>query len=79
MKILGRKSPLLCLLAFESEPSLFVDLHIPPERHPVPELPHFPPEGLTDNQAKRRNIVGSILSSEQSYIESLQRLETDYK
>ena len=68
-----------CISASDVEPSLFVDLHIPSDRHDPPQLPAMIPATLTENQLKRRRIVGTILSSEQSYIESLQRLESDYK
>nr|XP_026690271.1 rho guanine nucleotide exchange factor 10-like protein [Ciona intestinalis] len=63
----------------EPEPSSFVEIDIPTNRHPLPRLPDPVPPDLTEVQLKRRRIVGTIISSEESYIESLQRLEVEYK
>eukprot|EP00106_Octopus_bimaculoides_P008662 XP_014776104.1 PREDICTED: rho guanine nucleotide exchange factor 10-like [Octopus bimaculoides] len=43
-----------------------------------PHLPP-PPEGLTRKQIKRRCVLECIISSEKSYIESLQRIHNDYE
>ncbi|RUS71131.1 hypothetical protein EGW08_021110 [Elysia chlorotica] len=51
---------------------------INPEKHPPPELPPCP-EGLSENQKKRRMIIELIISSERSYMESLERVIKDYE
>ncbi|CAK8688139.1 unnamed protein product [Clavelina lepadiformis] len=63
----------------EYEQGSFVEFHIPPNRHPSPQLPPITPTGLSEGQVKRRRIVATIISSEKSYTDSLQRLESDYK
>ncbi|XP_025078987.1 rho guanine nucleotide exchange factor 10-like protein isoform X1 [Pomacea canaliculata] len=48
------------------------------EKHPLPELP-LQPEGLTENQKKRRCVIQLTISSERSYIQSLERILMEYK
>uniref|UniRef100_A0A3Q0RZF9 DH domain-containing protein n=1 Tax=Amphilophus citrinellus TaxID=61819 RepID=A0A3Q0RZF9_AMPCI len=42
-------------------------------KHPPPQLSPMP-EGLTSHQVVRRHILGSIIQSERSYLESLRRI-----
>lgn len=48
------------------------------QRPPI-SLPDIPPEGLSQEQLKRRYILSSIVESENSYISSLHRLINEYK
>nr|CAB3222855.1 rho guanine nucleotide exchange factor 10-like [Phallusia mammillata] len=64
--------------SLEVEQSTFLEVDLA-KHHPSPQLPVLVPSNLDKNQLKRRNIVASIILSEQLYIESLQRLETDYR
>ncbi|CAG5115124.1 unnamed protein product, partial [Candidula unifasciata] len=48
------------------------------QKHPHPALPPQP-VGLTQNQIKRRLVIESIISSERSYLDSLERLVKDYE
>ncbi|KAG8195643.1 hypothetical protein JTE90_004978 [Oedothorax gibbosus] len=56
----------------------YVDVKIPKKQRPPLSLPPIPP-GLPPEKMKRRYIVGSIVDSENSYLNSLQRLIRDYK
>ncbi|KAF8790884.1 Rho guanine nucleotide exchange factor 10 like protein [Argiope bruennichi] len=56
----------------------YVDVKIPKKQRPPLSLPPMPP-GLTPEKMKRRYIIGSIVDSENSYVNSLQRLIRDYK
>ncbi|KAK2709309.1 rho guanine nucleotide exchange factor 10-like isoform X3 [Artemia franciscana] len=47
-------------------------------RYQPPTLPPAPP-GLTPEQFKRRQIVATIVHSENSYVSTLQRIVNDYK
>lgn len=57
----------------------YLDIKISKKQRPPICLPEMPPQGLTPEQLKRRYIVGSIVDSENSYINSLQRIITQYK
>uniref|UniRef100_A0A4W6EEL4 Rho guanine nucleotide exchange factor 10 like n=1 Tax=Lates calcarifer TaxID=8187 RepID=A0A4W6EEL4_LATCA len=46
-------------------------------KHPPPQLSPMP-EGLTSHQVVRRHILGSIIQSERSYLESLRRILQEY-
>lgn len=48
------------------------------QRPPI-SLPDIPPDGLTQEQLKRRLILSAIVESENSYINSLHRLINEYK
>ncbi|XP_054721997.1 rho guanine nucleotide exchange factor 10-like, partial [Uloborus diversus] len=56
----------------------YVDVKIPKKQRPPLSLPPMPP-GLSPEKMKRRYIVGSVVDSENSYLNSLQRLIRDYK
>ncbi|XP_066493951.1 rho guanine nucleotide exchange factor 10-like protein isoform X12 [Tiliqua scincoides] len=47
-------------------------------KQPLPELGPMP-EGLTPQQVVRRHILGSIVQSEGSYVDSLRRILQDYR
>ncbi|XP_035829143.1 rho guanine nucleotide exchange factor 10-like protein [Aplysia californica] len=49
-----------------------------PEKHPPPQLPP-PPAGLTDSQVKRRCVIDLVISSERSYLDSLERIVKQYR
>jgi hypothetical protein len=55
-----------------------LSVNINSQKHPAPVMPPQPP-GLTENQIKRRMVIDSIVNSERSYLESLERLVTDYE
>ncbi|GFN92550.1 rho guanine nucleotide exchange factor 10 [Plakobranchus ocellatus] len=63
---------------YQSSETGCLPVYINPEKHPPPELPPTP-EGLTENQKKRRLIIELIISSERSYLESLERIIKDYE
>uniref|UniRef100_H2SYG1 Rho guanine nucleotide exchange factor 10 like n=1 Tax=Takifugu rubripes TaxID=31033 RepID=H2SYG1_TAKRU len=46
-------------------------------KHPPPQLSSMP-QGLTSQQVVRRHILGSIIQSERSYLESLRRILQEY-
>uniref|UniRef100_A0AAQ5YNL4 DH domain-containing protein n=1 Tax=Amphiprion ocellaris TaxID=80972 RepID=A0AAQ5YNL4_AMPOC len=46
-------------------------------KHPPPQLSSMP-VGLTSHQVVRRHILGSIIQSERSYLESLRRILQEY-
>ncbi|XP_015917701.1 rho guanine nucleotide exchange factor 10-like protein isoform X1 [Parasteatoda tepidariorum] len=56
----------------------YVDVKIPKKQRPPLSLPPVPPN-LSPEKLKRRYIVGSIVDSENSYLNSMQRLIRDYK
>ncbi|XP_074603024.1 rho guanine nucleotide exchange factor 10-like protein isoform X2 [Brevipalpus obovatus] len=56
----------------------YVDVKSKKQRPPIC-LPEIPPPNLTQEQMKRRYIVGSIVDSENSYINSLHRLINEFK
>ncbi|XP_053136520.1 rho guanine nucleotide exchange factor 10-like protein isoform X14 [Hemicordylus capensis] len=47
-------------------------------KHPLPELGPMP-DGLSPQQVVRRHILGSIVQSERSYVDSLRRILQDYR
>ncbi|XP_055958506.1 rho guanine nucleotide exchange factor 10 [Patella vulgata] len=53
-------------------------VNMDPGKHPPPELPPLP-DGLTENQKKRRCVIEQIISSEKSYISSLERIIRGYE
>jgi len=57
----------------------YIDIKISKKQRPPICLPEIPPQGLTQEQLKRRYIIGSIVDSENSYINSLQRIISHYK
>ncbi|XP_054159778.1 rho guanine nucleotide exchange factor 10-like protein [Oppia nitens] len=57
----------------------YIDIKISKKQRPPICLPEIPPQGLTQEQLKRRYIIGSIVDSENSYINSLQRIIAEYK
>ncbi|KAH9514114.1 Rho guanine nucleotide exchange factor 10 [Bulinus truncatus] len=62
----------------EEEMTTCLPVTINPQKHPPPFLPSEP-ENLSDNQRKRRMIISLIIQSEQSYLESLERILKDYE
>lgn len=58
--------------------NIYVDVKMKKQRPPIC-LPEVPPQGLTPEKLKRRYIIGSLVDSENSYINSLHRLINDYK
>ncbi|XP_068171124.1 rho guanine nucleotide exchange factor 10-like protein isoform X2 [Antennarius striatus] len=69
---LQRKDPLE-----EEDDAGYLDLAVSEEKHPPPQLSPMP-EGLSSHQVVRRHILGSIIQSERSYLESLRRILQDY-
>lgn len=69
-----KKSPLV-----GDDESPYMDVKMSKKQRPPISLPDIPPEGLTQEQLKRRYILSSIVESENSYINSLQRLINEYK
>ncbi|XP_061543054.1 rho guanine nucleotide exchange factor 10-like protein isoform X1 [Phycodurus eques] len=55
----------------------YLDVAISDVTHPPPQLSAMP-EGLTSHQVVRRHILGSIIQSERSYLESLRRILQEY-
>ncbi|XP_028920819.1 rho guanine nucleotide exchange factor 10-like protein isoform X3 [Ornithorhynchus anatinus] len=62
----------------EEEDMGFLEVTVPDIKHPSPELGPMP-EGLSPQQVVRRHILGSIVQSEGSYVESLKRILQDYR
>uniref|UniRef100_A0A3Q4GZH4 Rho guanine nucleotide exchange factor (GEF) 10-like a n=1 Tax=Neolamprologus brichardi TaxID=32507 RepID=A0A3Q4GZH4_NEOBR len=57
----------------EEDDAGYLDVAVSEVKHPPPELSPMP-EGLTSHQVVRRHILGSIIQSERSYLESLRRI-----
>ncbi|RLV88210.1 hypothetical protein DV515_00015536 [Chloebia gouldiae] len=57
----------------EEEDTGFLEVTVSDMRHPPPELGPAP-EGLSPQQVLRRHILGSIVQSERSYVDSLKRI-----
>ncbi|XP_063273593.1 rho guanine nucleotide exchange factor 10-like protein isoform X3 [Prinia subflava] len=62
----------------EEEDSGFLEVTVSDVKHPRPELGPAP-EGLSPQQVLRRHILGSIVQSERSYVDSLRRILQDYR
>ncbi|TNN41269.1 Rho guanine nucleotide exchange factor 10-like protein [Liparis tanakae] len=62
----------------EEDDAGYLDVAVSEVKHPPPELSPMP-EGLTSHQVVRRHILGSIIQSEQSYLESLRRILQEYQ
>ncbi|NWR50829.1 ARGAL protein, partial [Regulus satrapa] len=62
----------------EEEDTGFLEVTVSDMRHPPPELGPAP-EGLSPQQVLRRHILGSIVQSERSYVDSLRRILQDYR
>ncbi|XP_039611366.1 rho guanine nucleotide exchange factor 10-like protein [Polypterus senegalus] len=56
----------------------YLDVTVSEMKHPPPELSPMP-SGLSNYQVVRRHILGSIVQSECSYLESLKRLLQEYQ
>ncbi|KAI5612296.1 rho guanine nucleotide exchange factor 10-like protein isoform X1 [Silurus asotus] len=56
----------------------YLDVTVSDVKHPPPQLSPMP-EGLTSQQTVRRHILGSIIQSEISYLDSLKRILNDYQ
>ncbi|XP_057701766.1 rho guanine nucleotide exchange factor 10-like protein isoform X1 [Corythoichthys intestinalis] len=61
----------------EEDDAGYLDVAISDVTHPPPQLSAMP-EGLTSHQVVRRHILGSIIQSERSYLESLRRILQEY-
>lgn len=61
------------------EENPYIDIKMSKKQRPPICLPEVPPQGLTPEQLKRRYIIGSIVDSENSYINSMQRIILEYK
>uniref|UniRef100_A0A8C2DW18 Rho guanine nucleotide exchange factor (GEF) 10-like b n=1 Tax=Cyprinus carpio TaxID=7962 RepID=A0A8C2DW18_CYPCA len=76
-----RKVPFLskkdCTDAIE-EDSGYLDVTVSELKHPPPQLSPMP-DGLSSQQVVRRHILGSIIQSERSYLDSLKRILLEYK
>ncbi|ESO89956.1 hypothetical protein LOTGIDRAFT_234067 [Lottia gigantea] len=64
--------------SIEEEEGRCFPVDIDPNKHPPPELPPLP-DGLSENQKKRRCVIEQIISSEKSYISSLERIIRGYE
>ncbi|NWW17121.1 ARGAL protein, partial [Falcunculus frontatus] len=62
----------------EEEDTGFLEVTVSDMKHPPPELGPMP-EGLSPQQVVRRHILGSIVQSERSYVDSLKRILQDYR
>ncbi|NXO47189.1 ARGAL protein, partial [Aramus guarauna] len=62
----------------EEEDTGFLEVTVSDMKHPPPELGPMP-EGLSPQQVVRRHILGSIVQSERSYVDSLKRILRDYR
>ncbi|XP_043081329.1 rho guanine nucleotide exchange factor 10-like protein isoform X2 [Puntigrus tetrazona] len=60
------------------EDSGYLDVTVSDLKHPPPQLSPMP-EGLSSQQVVRRHILGSIIQSERSYLDSLKRILLEYK
>ncbi|CAB1336321.1 unnamed protein product [Coregonus sp. 'balchen'] len=56
----------------------YLDVTVSEMKHPPPQLSPMP-EGLTTQQIIRRHIIGSIVQSERSYVDSLKRILVEYQ
>ncbi|XP_051962088.1 rho guanine nucleotide exchange factor 10-like protein [Xyrauchen texanus] len=56
----------------------YLDVTVSELKHPPPQLTPMP-EGLSNQQIVRRHILGSIIQSERSYLDSLKRILLEYK
>ncbi|XP_035237002.1 rho guanine nucleotide exchange factor 10-like protein isoform X2 [Anguilla anguilla] len=56
----------------------YLDVNVSEYKHPPPQLSPMP-EGLSSQQVVRRHILGSIVQSERSYLESLKRILQEYQ
>ncbi|XP_030586314.1 rho guanine nucleotide exchange factor 10-like protein isoform X1 [Archocentrus centrarchus] len=65
------------LAAEEEDDAGYLDVAVSEVKHPPPQLSPMP-EGLTSHQVVRRHILGSIIQSERSYLESLRRILQEY-
>uniref|UniRef100_A0A665XD24 DH domain-containing protein n=1 Tax=Echeneis naucrates TaxID=173247 RepID=A0A665XD24_ECHNA len=61
----------------EEDDAGYLDVAVSEVKHPPPQLSPMP-EGLTSHQVVRRHILGSIIQSERSYLESLRRILQEY-
>nr|XP_029133018.1 rho guanine nucleotide exchange factor 10-like protein [Labrus bergylta] len=61
----------------EEDDAGYLDVAVSEEKHPPPQLSPMP-EGLTNHQVVRRHILGSIIQSERSYLDSLRRIMQEY-
>ncbi|XP_035517757.1 rho guanine nucleotide exchange factor 10-like protein isoform X2 [Morone saxatilis] len=61
----------------EEDDAGYLDVAVSEDKHPPPQLSPMP-EGLTSHQVVRRHILGSIIQSERSYLESLRRILQEY-
>ncbi|XP_075762295.1 rho guanine nucleotide exchange factor 10-like protein isoform X7 [Pelodiscus sinensis] len=62
----------------EEEDMGFLEVSVSDVKHPPPELGPMP-DGLSPQQVVRRHILGSIVQSESSYVDSLKRILQDYR
>ncbi|XP_077948928.1 rho guanine nucleotide exchange factor 10-like protein isoform X3 [Gasterosteus aculeatus] len=62
----------------EEDDAGYLDVAMSEMKHPPPQLSPMP-EGLTNHQVVRRHILGSIIQSERSYLESLRRIGQEYQ
>ncbi|XP_009994091.1 PREDICTED: rho guanine nucleotide exchange factor 10-like protein [Chaetura pelagica] len=62
----------------DEEDTGFLEVTVSDMKHPPPELGPMP-EGLSPQQVVRRHILGSIVQSERSYVDSLKRILQDYR
>ncbi|NWX94382.1 ARGAL protein, partial [Nothoprocta pentlandii] len=62
----------------EEEDTGFLEVTVSDMKHPPPELSPMP-AGLSPQQVVRRHILGSIVQSERSYVDSLKRILQDYR
>ncbi|XP_029287640.1 rho guanine nucleotide exchange factor 10-like protein isoform X2 [Cottoperca gobio] len=62
----------------EEDDAGYLDVAVSEVKHPPPQLSPMP-EGLTNHQVVRRHILGSIIQSERSYLESLRRIVQEYQ
>ncbi|NXT01884.1 ARGAL protein, partial [Jacana jacana] len=62
----------------EEEDTGFLEVTVSDMKHPPPELGPMP-QGLSPQQVVRRHILGSIVQSERSYVDSLKRILQDYR
>ncbi|XP_040084428.1 rho guanine nucleotide exchange factor 10-like protein [Oryx dammah] len=62
----------------EEEDMGLLEVSVPDIKPPAPELGPMP-AGLTPQQVVRRHILGSIVQSEGSYVDSLKRVLQDYR